>query len=301
MRNTLIVLLGPTGVGKTNISIDIASYFGCEIISADSRQFFHEMKTGTAMPSQEQLEKVKHHFVGFLSVRDYYSSNRFERDVLALLPSLFDNNNRVLLAGGSGLYINAVCEGIDDIPDVDIRIREKYNRKYKEEGIMILRMELKLLDPVYYASVDLKNHKRIIRALEICESTGRPYSSFLKKTAKKRGFEIIKIGLQRPREELYRRINERVDEMIEDGLEEEAASLFELREMNALNTVGYREFFDFFEGRISRDKAIELIKRNTRRLARRQMTWWSKDKDIKWFHADDYNGIIDHISLCAQV
>ena len=296
MKNTLIVLLGPTGIGKTDISIDIARHFGCDIISADSRQFFREMRLGTALPSREQLAEIKHHFIGFLSVKDYYSSNLFERDVLGILPNLFKKNSVVLMTGGSGMYIDAVCDGIDDIPDVDPEIREKFARKYKEEGIEGLRIELKLLDPEHYEKVDLKNPRRIIRALEICETTGQPYSGFLTKQKRRRDFEIIKTGLKRPREELFDRINRRVDLMIRDGLEEEVRNLFGFRHLNALNSVGYREFFDFFDGKTTRDKAIELIKRNTRRFAKRQMTWWSKDERIRWFGGDDKEQIIDYLT-----
>ena len=296
MKNTLIVLLGPTGVGKTDISIDIARHFGCDIISADSRQFFREMRIGTALPSPEQLTEIKHHFIGFLSVKDYYSSNLFERDVLGILPDLFKKNSVVLMTGGSGMYIDAVCDGIDDIPDVDPEIREKFSRKYKEEGIEGLRIELKTLDPEHYEKVDLKNPRRIIRALEICETTGHPYSDFLTNQKRKRDFEIIKTGLKRPREELFDRINRRVDLMIRDGLEEEARNLFGLRHLNALKSVGYREFFDFFDGKITRDKAIELIKRNTRRFAKRQMTWWSRDDEIRWFGGDDKEEIVDYLT-----
>lgn len=296
MNNILIVLLGPTGVGKTDISIDLAKHFNCEIISADSRQFFREMKIGTAVPSDEQLKEIKHHFIRFLSVEDYYSSSLFERDVLALLPALFQKNRFAILSGGSGMYIDSVCNGIDDIPDVDQLVRGKFILKYKEEGIEGLRIALKLLDPDHYAKVDLKNPKRIIRALEICESTGRPYSSFLKKQKRERDFEILKIGIDRPRNDLYERINLRVNVMIGQGLEEEARSLFKLRHLNALNSVGYREFFDFFEGKISRETAIGLIKRNTRRFAKRQMTWWSKDKEIRWFEANRKYEIMNFIS-----
>jgi tRNA dimethylallyltransferase len=295
MNNSLIVILGPTGVGKSDISIDIARHFGAEIISADSRQFYREMKTGTAVPSDEQLNKIQHHFIRFIPVADYYSSSLFEREVLKLLPELFRKNNVVLMTGGSAMYIDAVCGGIDDIPDVDQMIREKYNLKYKEEGIAGLRMALKILDPEHYEVVDLKNPKRIIRALEICETTGRPYSSFLTKQKRERDFKIIKIGLERSRPELYDRINHRVDKMIEDGLENEARTLFGLRHLNALNSVGYREFFDYFEGKITREKAIELIKRNSRRYAKRQMTWWGKDKEIRWFRPEKAGEIIEYI------
>jgi tRNA dimethylallyltransferase len=296
MQNILIVLLGPTGVGKTDISVDIASHFNTEIISCDSRQFFREMKTGTSVPSEAQLKKIRHHFIGFLSVRDYYSASLFERDVLNLLPELFTRNNMVMMTGGSGLYIDAVCDGIDDIPDVDPVIREKFVRKYKEEGVESLRICLKMLDPEHYDSVDLKNYKRILRALEICETTGRPYSSFLKKGKRDRDFRIIKIGLERPREELYERINIRVDRMIDQGLENEAKSLFALKHLNALNTVGYKEFFDLFDNKISREQAIYLIKRNSRRYAKRQITWWGKDKDIRWFDPDNRQGILDYLN-----
>jgi tRNA dimethylallyltransferase len=295
MNNALIVILGPTGVGKSDISIDIARHFGSDIISADSRQFFREMKTGTAVPTDEQLAEIKHHFIRFMSVSDYYSSSLFERDVLKLMPELFSENRIVLMTGGSAMYIDAVCGGIDDIPDVDLSVRDKYNLKYKEEGISGLRMALKLLDPEHYSVVDLKNPKRIIRALEICETTGRPYSTFLTKQKRERDFQIIRIGLERPRQELYDRINQRVDKMIADGLENEARALFEMRHLNALHSVGYREFFDFFEGKTTREKAIELIKRNSRRYAKRQMTWWGKDKEIRWFDPENINEIIKYI------
>ena len=300
MKNTLIVLAGPTSVGKTDVSIDIARQFGCEIISADSRQFYSEMRIGTAVPPEGHLAEIKHHFVRFISVKDYYSASIFERDVLELLPGLFKKNNLVLMTGGSGMYIDAVCNGIDDIPDVDPSVREKYTNKYKEEGIAALRLALKILDPEHYEKVDLRNPKRIIRALEICETTGRPYSSFLTKQKQERDFHIIKVGLERPRKELYERINSRVDEMIRNGLEEEARSLLDLRNLNALNSVGYREFFDFFEGKISRDKAIELIRRNTRRYAKRQMTWWARDKEIIWFSPGDLKEIIAFIKSAIE-
>jgi tRNA dimethylallyltransferase len=283
MNKTLIVLLGPTGVGKTDIAIDLATELGCEIISADSRQIYREMKIGTAVPRDEQLKMVRHHFVGTLSIRQYYSSSLYERDVLRILPELFKENDTALLTGGSGLYIDAVCNGTDDIPDVDPEAREKYMGLYASEGINGLRLALKLLDPEHYSRVDLKNHKRLIRALEICETTGRPYSAFLTKQRQRRDFSILKIGLRREREELYRRINDRVDMMVEAGLEEEARGLYLYRDLNALISVGYREFFDYFDGRITREKAIELIKRNSRRYAKRQMTWWAKDSSINWF------------------
>ena len=297
MKHFLIVLLGPTGVGKTDVAIEIASHFKCEIISADSRQFFREMRIGTAVPTLQQLETIKHHFIRFLSVKDYYSSSLFERDVLEFLPKLFLSGNITLMTGGSGLYIDAVCYGIDEIPDVDSSVREKYLAKYSAEGIEGLRETLKILDPEQYKVVDLNNYKRIIRALEICESTGMPYSSFLKKRKKERDFDIIKVGLERPRDELYRMINQRVDEMVKMGIEDEAKRLYQFRKLNALNSVGYKEFFDAFDGKISREKAIELIKRNSRRYAKRQITWWGKDKEIKWFHPDQVKDIIEYCSV----
>jgi tRNA dimethylallyltransferase len=295
MRNFLIVVVGPTGVGKTGVSIDIATHFKTEIISADSRQFYREMNIGTAVPSEYQLNRVRHHFIRFLSVKDYYSASLYERAVLELLPSIFVKSGIALMTGGSGMYIDAVCNAIDDIPDIDPEIREKYNVKFRKEGIESLRAALKIVDPVQYSKVDLRNHKRIIRALEIFESTGRSYSGFLTRRKTERAFGIIKIGLEREREDLYKIINARVDDMIKNGLEEESRGLFELRDLNPLRTVGYREFFDFFEGKISREKAIELIKRNTRRYAKRQMTWWSKDKEIRWFGHEQVQDIVPYI------
>jgi len=295
MNNFLIVLLGPTGVGKSDDSIKIAARFACDIISSDSRQFFSEMRIGTAVPGDEQLQMVRHHFIRFLPVSEYYSSSLFERDVLKLLPVLFSSNNFALMTGGSGMYIDAVCNGIDDIPDTDPVIRQKWMNRYEEGGIEGLRSELKILDPDHYLKVDLNNYKRILRALEICETTGRPYSSFMKKEKRQRDFITLKIGLERDREELYSRIDKRVDAMLEAGLEEEARILYPFRNLNALNSVGYREFFDYFDGSISYEEAARLIKRNSRRYAKRQITWWSKDKDIKWFHPDKLEEIIRHI------
>lgn len=291
----LIVLLGPTGVGKTDISIALAERIGAEIISADSRQFYKEMKVGTAVPPSDFLRRVKHHFIQFLPLEQYYSASLFERDVLSLLPSLFSASQAVIMSGGSGMYIDAVCNGYDDIPDVDPQAREKYISMYESSGIEGLRVALKLLDPEHYSKVDLKNYKRIIRALEICETTGLPYSSFLKKEKREREFRVIKIGLKRDREELYTRINSRVDDMIASGLEEEARKLYPLKQLNSLNTVGYSELFDFLDGKITREKAIELIKRNSRRYAKRQMTWWAKDDSIRWFHPDEKEELISYV------
>jgi tRNA dimethylallyltransferase len=296
MKNFLIVILGPTGVGKSDIAVEIANHFNSEIISADSRQFYMEMKIGTAVPSEVHLRRVRHHFIRFLSVKEYFSASLFERAVLKLLPALFKENNISVMTGGSGMYIDAVCKGIDDIPDIDPAAREKYNLLYKTEGIESLRAALRLIDPEYYSTVDLRNHKRIIRALEIFGSTGHRYSEFLTNKRTERDFSIIKIGLKRNREDLYGRINNRVDEMVSNGLEDEAMKLLDLKYLNPLKCVGYREFFEFFEGKITREKAIELIKRNSRRYAKRQMTWWSRDKEIVWFSPDKIQEIIGYIN-----
>jgi len=296
MKNFLIVILGPTGVGKSDIAVEIANHFNSEIISADSRQFYMEMKIGTAVPSEVHLRRVRHHFIRFLSVKEYFSASLFERVVLKLLPALFKENNISVMTGGSGMYIDAVCKGIDDIPDIDPVAREKYNLLYKTEGIESLRAALRLIDPEYYSTVDLRNHKRIIRALEIFESTGHRYSEFLTNKRTERDFSIIKIGLKRNREDLYGRINRRVDEMVSSGLEDEAGKLLNHKDLNPLKSVGYREFFDFFDGKTTREKAIELIKRNSRRYAKRQMTWWSRDREIVWFSPDQIQEIIGYIN-----
>ena len=293
MKNTLIVLPGPTGVGKTDIAIRLALHLGCDIISCDSRQFYREMRIGTAAPDDVQLARVRHHFIRFLSVRDYYSISLYERDVLALLPSLFLRKNVAIMTGGSMLYMDAVCRGMDEIPDTDPEVREKYLELYRSEGIEGLRLALRLLDPEHYSRVDLHNPRRILRALEITESTGRPYSSFLTSRVRERDFRIIKAGLTRNRDDLYARIDSRVDGMIAAGLEQEAASLMQHRGLNALNTVGYREMFSLFDGEITRDRAIELIKRNSRRYARKQITWWNRDTEIRWFDAARGEEIIE--------
>jgi len=282
-------------VGKTEIAIELALRMGCEIISCDSRQFYREMPVGTAAPDKEQQARVRHHFIGFLSVKDYYSISLFERDVLALLPSLFDKSHVAVMTGGSMLYMDAVCRGMDDIPDTDPAVRQKFIEMYRREGIGGLRMALKLLDPDHYAKVDLHNPRRMMRALEISESTGKPYSSFLTAPQRERDFRIIKAGLTRERSDLFHRIDQRVDRMIEAGLEQEAASLLEYRGLNALNTVGYREMFSFFDGLVTREQAIALIKRNTKRYARKQLTWWNRDKEIQWFDAGNSNSIMNWI------
>ncbi|MHC1732069.1 MAG: tRNA (adenosine(37)-N6)-dimethylallyltransferase MiaA [Bacteroidales bacterium] len=295
MKNTLIVLPGPTGVGKTGFAVELATRLRCDIISSDSRQFYREMKIGTAAPDDEQLSRVRHHFIGFISVTDYYSVSLFERDVLALLPKLFAANPVVIMTGGSMLYMDAVCRGMDDIPETDPAVRQRYAEMYQKDGIAGLRMELRMVDPEYYAKVDLHNPRRILRALEITASTGMPYSSFLTSPVRERDFRIIKTGLTRERGELYRRIDTRVDAMINAGLVEEAMSLLKYRGLNALNTVGYRELFRWFDGEISREDAITLIRRNTRRYARKQLTWWNRDSDINWFDASEEEMIFSWI------
>jgi tRNA dimethylallyltransferase len=289
------VILGPTGVGKSDLAFAVADHFKTEIISADSRQFYREMLIGTAVPPDHLLKSIKHHFIRFISVEEYFSASLFERAVLNLLDNLFTSNNIAVMTGGSGLYIDAVCNGIDDIPDIDPEEREKYNSLYSDEGIESLRKELKLTDPEYYSKVDLRNHNRIIRALEIYATTGKKYSEFLTNKKVERNFGIIKIGLRRERDDLYSRINSRVDEMMAAGLEDEARALAGFRHLNPLKSVGYTELFDFFEGKTTKEKAVELIKRNSRRYAKRQMTWWNRDSEICWFHPDQVNEIINYI------
>ncbi len=296
MANTLIILLGPTGVGKTDLSIRIAEHFHCEILSCDSRQIYKEMRIGTAVPEEKYLSRVKHHFIGSHSIFDYYSAAKYEADVLSLLPELFGKNNVALMTGGSMLYIDSVCKGIDDIPDVEADLREQLKDRMASEGIESLRNELKLLDPVYYSEVDLKNPKRILHALEICYMTGKPYSSFRSKQVKQRNFEIIRIGLNRDRNELYERINQRVETMFGDGLEQEARELYPHRELNSLNTVGYRELFDYFDGKITLEEAKEKIKANSRKYARKQLTWFRGDQEIHWFHPDQAEEILRFLS-----
>ncbi|MBE6330144.1 MAG: tRNA (adenosine(37)-N6)-dimethylallyltransferase MiaA [Paludibacteraceae bacterium] len=278
----LIILLGPTGVGKTELSLQMAEELGTEIISCDSRQMYREMKIGTAAPTEEELKRVPHHFIGHLSIHDYYSCGRFEIDALAKCNELFQSHDTVIMTGGSMLYIDAVCKGIDDIPNIDEELRQSLLERYQNEGIENIRQELKILDPDYYKIVDLQNHKRIIHALEVCIQSGKPYSSFRSESVKKRPFTIEKIGLNRPREVLYDRINKRVDIMMENGLLEEAKSLYPFKGLNALNTVGYKELFNYFDGIWTLDFAIQMIKQNSRRYAKKQLTWFNRDSEITW-------------------
>ena len=294
-KNNLIVLIGPTAVGKTETSFAIASYYGCPIISADSRQMYKGMQIGTAMPTQEELERHKHYFVGTLSPGDYYSAARYEEEVMKLLEEEFPHHPTMLLSGGSMMYIDAVCNGIDDIPTVDSETRAMILEKYEKEGLDSLAAELRLLDPKYYTEADIKNPKRVMHALEICYMTGKPYSSFRRKEKKERPFNIIKVGLRREREELYDRINRRVDAMIEQGLVEEAKGFMNLKEHNSLNTVGYKEIFKYLDNEWTLPFAIEKIKQNTRIYSRKQTTWYRKDEDIEWFHPNDIGKIIQYI------
>ena len=278
----LIILLGPTGVGKTELSLQIAEELKTEIISCDSRQMYREMKIGTAAPTEKELKRVPHHFIGHLSIHDYYSCGRFEIDALAKCNELFQKHDTVIMTGGSMLYIDAVCKGIDDIPNIDEELRQSLLERYQNEGIENIRQELKILDPDYYKIVDLQNHKRIIHALEVCIQSGKTYSSFRSETKKERPFIIEKIGLNRPREILYNRINERVDIMMENGLLEEARNLYPFKGLNALNTVGYKELFNYFDGTWTLDFAIQMIKQNSRRYAKKQLTWFNRDPEIAW-------------------
>lgn len=295
MEKTLIVITGPTAVGKTALCLDVAKHFDIPIINADSRQIFRELKIGTARPTEEQMRQVHHDFVGMLGLEDYYSASLFEQQVLALLEQQFLTRDYALMAGGSMMYIDAVCDGIDDIPTIDDETRATMKKRLAEEGLEALCEELRQLDPEYYEIVDRQNPRRVVHALEICQMTGKTYSSFRKREKRERPFDIIKIGLNRPREELYERINKRVDQMMAVGLLEEARSLYPKRHLNALNTVGYKELFDYLDGRWPLEEAVERIKGNTRRYARKQLTWYKKDEQIRWFHPDDTEQIINYI------
>lgn len=295
-NNTLVVLLGPTGVGKTALSFALAEWLGSPILSADSRQLYAEIPIGTAAPTPEDQERVKHYFIGTHQLTDYYSAAQYEADVLSLTEELFRTHDTLLLTGGSMMYIDAVCKGIDDIPTVDEITRRTLLERYENEGLEPLIAELRLLDPEYYRIVDLKNPKRVIHALEICYMTGRTYSSFRTRTAKQRPFKIIKIGLRRDREELYSRINQRVEQMVSDGLIEEAKRVYPYRHLNSLNTVGYKELFAHFDGECTLEFAIEKIKQNSRIYSRKQMTWFRRDEEIHWFHPDEKEDIINLIN-----
>ena len=293
-KKILLTVVGPTAIGKTSLAIDLALHFGTEIISCDSRQFFKEMSIGTAVPSSEELAQVKHHFIQHKSIFDTYSVGDFERDAITLLKELFKQHNVVIMVGGSGLYADTVVYGLDDFPEVSPEIRNGLNELYQKQGITYLQTRLKDLDPIQYTQIDVQNPQRMMRALEVCIASGKPYSSFLNKKETLRDFTNITIGLTAEREVVYNRINERVELMLENGLLIEAQTLFPHKKLNALQTVGYRELFNFFEGKTSLDFAIEEIKKNTRRFAKRQYTWFHKNKDINWFEINQ----LDKLSIC---
>jgi tRNA dimethylallyltransferase len=294
---TLIVIVGPTAIGKTELAIKLALHYHTEILSADSRQFFQEMSIGTAKPSIPELAEVKHHFIDSHSIHTDFSVGDFEKQSLEVLSKLFETNDHAVLVGGSGLYVQAVCHGFDEIPKASAGIREKLNVLFAEQGITALQEYLSRVDPEYYNEVDINNPQRLIRALEVYETAGKTFSSFRVKTKNRRPFNIIKIGLDIQRVELYQRINSRVDQMLDAGLLEEARKLFPFRNLNALNTVGYSELFDFLEGRISLPEAIDKIKQNTRRFAKRQLTWFKRQEGIKWFLPGETDQIISWINL----
>lgn len=283
MARLLVAIVGPTAIGKTSLAIKLAQHYGTEILSADSRQFFKEMQIGTAVPSVNEQDQAKHHFIRHISITEKYSVGHFEKDALNGLKNVFKDNKITIMVGGSGLYVDAVLNGLDNVPNVDPAIRQELKIQLAENGIQELQKILKIRDPEHYNTVDLNNPQRILRALAVCFSTGKPYSSFLGKIKVKRPFNSLKIGIFAEREIIYDRINRRVDLMMEQGLEEEARSLYDQKELNALNTVGYKELFAFFEGKMTKNEAISEIKKNTRRFAKRQLTWYRKDPDIKWF------------------
>jgi len=292
---TLIVIVGPTAVGKTALCVDIAKRLGTQVVSADSRQFYKEMNIGTAKPTAKEMDDIPHHLVNNLSIEEPYDVGKYEKDALQIIQRLFKNNDHVILAGGSGLYVNAICKGLDEMPAIPNELRNELNNWYAEEGLLPLQTKLKSLDPKYYELVDLNNPQRIIRALEVCIASGKTYSSFRKSQAINRPFNIIKIGLQREREELYSRIDQRMDEMIADGLFEEVELLLPHQSKNALQTVGYKEIFEFMRGSYDKPEAVRLLKRNSRRYAKRQFTWFRKDDNITWFHPNEVENILKYI------
>lgn len=293
---TLFVIVGPTGVGKTSLCLKVAEHLNTVIINADSRQVFKETPVGTAAPTKDERKSIRHFFVGNLHINEYYNASKYEQDVLKLLNILFKYKDNVIMSGGSMMYVDAVCKGIDDIPSVYENIRKTLQERFDKEGLSGISKELALLDPDYYAIVDKNNHKRIIHALEICLSTGKPYSSFRKNTTKERPFRIIKIGLNMDRQRLYERIDLRVEQMIHDGLIQEALNVYEYKDLNALNTVGYKETFEYLDGLCTLDNAIFRIKSNTHKYCRKQLTWFRRDPNIHWFSPDNIEEIINYIN-----
>ncbi|SIR14738.1 tRNA (adenosine(37)-N6)-dimethylallyltransferase MiaA [Pontibacter lucknowensis] len=296
----LIVVVGPTAVGKTALCVRLAQHFGTEIISADSRQFYQEMSIGTAKPTQEEQQGIRHHFVDSHPITETYNAGAYEQDVLALAGQLFQRHEAVILTGGSGLYVRAVTDGMDEMPEADPAVRESLTARYQQEGLQPLLEQLQELDPTYYERVDKANPQRVIRALEVCLSSGQPYSAFRKAGTRERPFHIIKIGLTRDRPELYERIDRRMDLMLEQGLLEEAKSLYPYRAHNALQTVGYKEIFDYLEGQYDWEEAVRLLKRNSRRYAKRQLTWFHKHADYTWFHPEQWDEILRFIRQQMQ-
>ncbi len=292
---TLIIIAGPTAVGKTAAAISVARYFKTEIINADSRQVYREMIIGTAAPTIEEQGTVRHHFAGHRSIHEPYNASMFEQEAIGLLDTWFQTHDVMLMSGGSGLYIDAVCKGIDDLPTVDPAVREEIHHLFRSEGLEGIRIRLQKLDPAYYLRVDLSNPQRIMKALEIQAMTGKPYSSLITGQSKSRVFKTVKIGLNIPRNELHDRINKRVDQMMDSGLLTEAHQLHAFRHMNALNTVGYKELFGYLDELTSLEKAVEKIKDHTRQYARRQITWFNRDKEFTWFHPESYQAILVHI------
>lgn len=296
MAKTLIVVAGPTAIGKTSLAIQLALYYKAEIISADSRQFYREMEIGTAKPSADELKAVKHHFINSHSVNDSFSVGDYERETLILLEQLFNNHDVAFLVGGSGLFINAIVDGFDEIPSASVETRERLNKLYIQQGISFLQEKLKAIDPKFYEEVDTNNPQRLIRAIEVYETSGKPFSEYRNRLKKQRPFNIIQIGLNTDRKALYENINTRVDLMINSGLLKEVESLKSHRHLNPLNTVGYSELFKFFDGSYDFDEAIEKIKQNTRRFAKRQLTWFNKSKEIKWFKPEEFQNIIEYLN-----
>lgn len=293
----LIVIVGPTGSGKTDLSIRIARRYGAPVLSTDSRQMYRGMAVGTAQPSPEQLQEVEHHFIASHDIKDNLSCGEYETQALARLDELFAAHDYVVAVGGSGLYVRALCEGMDDLPQADEELRRELASRLATEGLESLAAQLKTLDPAYYDKVDRSNPARVVRALEVCLQTGLPYSQLRTGTPRPRSFGIVKVGVDMPRDMLYERIDRRVDCMLADGLEAEARALYPYRHLNALQTVGYREFFDYFDGRTTYDEAVALIKRNSRRYAKRQLTWFRRDGGIRWFGPDDTEAIISYIDF----
>jgi tRNA dimethylallyltransferase len=293
---TLIIIAGPTAVGKTDLCVKIAKLLDTEVVSADSRQFYRELAIGTAKPTIEEMDGVKHHFVDSHSIQDYYSVGDFERDCLAVLDEIFQKKDVAILTGGSGMFIKIITDGIDEMPEADLELRQNLAQRLESEGLEVLADELKQLDPIYYEQVDIQNTQRVLRALEVCIATGQPFSSFRKNQKVERPFQMIKIALERPREELYARIDQRMDMMLSSGLEDEAKSVMDFREHYALKTVGYREIYEHLDGEYDREEMVRLLKRNSRRYAKRQMTWFKNQDEFNWFDAKNEEEIMEFVA-----